>query len=76
VISYQFVKFVKKQSMYFSTTLRWFLVHFSVNILIGILSLPGMVQFLRDPYLAFDNDGKEEFLFSATSKWPFTVCNV
>lgn len=73
ITSYQFVKYIKKKSIYFSTTLRWFLVHFSANLLIGCLCLPGIVKFLRDPYLAFDDDDNEERVFSATSKWPLTL---
>ena len=72
-IWYGVVKYNKKDSIYANTTLRWFLIHFSANVFIGCLCLPSVMKFLKDPYVAFEQDGQEEYLVSATSKWPLTL---
>lgn len=58
---------------YFETNIRWFMIHAMINMIIFILSLPGFFALLNSPFEAFASDGKEEFLFSSTSKWPLTL---
>lgn len=58
---------------YFETNLRWFIIHAMINVIIFILSIPGFVAFLNNPFEAFISDDKKDLLFSSTSKWPLTL---
>lgn len=56
-----------------SDTFRWFFVHGVANVIIGVLCIPGMLQFLAQPNQAFDSDGRQDEIWSPTSKWPLTL---
>ena len=52
---------------------RWFMLHFSVNFIVTILSSCGLVHFLQNPLFAMMTTENGETIFSAESKWPLTL---
>lgn len=73
LVSYQICRCNQAKDLYFSTTIRWFMIHSMTNIIIGLLCIPGVMQFWNHPESSFDSDGLEDMLLSPTSKWPLTL---
>lgn len=57
-------------------TVRWFFLHAATNVAIAASALSGAAAFCNDPMQAFEDVdvGAAEYVFSATSKWPLTLC--
>lgn len=68
-IDYMIIHIIKNKD----NSSRWFMLHFSVNCIVTILSSCGLVNFLQNPLMAMMSTETGETLFSAESKWPLTL---
>lgn len=58
-----------------TSSVRWFLLHCCINMLIAILCIPSVIHVLEAPQDIFRLQEPEEWLWSPSSKWPLALVN-